>query len=55
VSAKPNEKPQPQWPDISKPDTRGGGGGDQKKATLRRGRYARLSPAKIAQPSSSRS
>jgi hypothetical protein len=30
-SDKPSEKPQPQWPDISKPDTRGGGGGDQKK------------------------
>ena len=24
-------KPQPEWPDISKPDTRGGGGGSQKK------------------------
>jgi hypothetical protein len=23
--------PQPQWPDISKPDTRGGGGGEQKR------------------------
>ena len=23
-------KPEPQWPDISKPDTRGGGGGSQK-------------------------
>ncbi len=26
-----NPKPQPQWPDISKPDTRGGGGGTQTK------------------------
>lgn len=24
-------KPEPEWPDISKPDTRGGGGGTQKK------------------------
>jgi hypothetical protein len=24
-------KPEPGWPDISKPDTRGGGGGTQKK------------------------
>lgn len=24
-------KPKPQWPDISKPDTRGGGGGAQTK------------------------
>jgi len=26
----PPPSPKPQWPDISKPDTRGGGGGDQK-------------------------
>jgi hypothetical protein len=27
----PKPKPEPQWPDISKPDTRGGGGGPQDK------------------------
>jgi hypothetical protein len=26
-----DSKPAPQWRDISKPDTRGGGGGSQKK------------------------
>jgi hypothetical protein len=34
VSAKASgqdTKPKPQWPDISKPDTRGGGTGSQKK------------------------
>jgi hypothetical protein len=32
MSDKPSDpKPQPQWPDISKPDTRGGGSGTQTK------------------------
>ena len=29
--AEPAPKPTPRWPDVSKPDTRGGGGGDQKR------------------------
>jgi hypothetical protein len=31
MSGNTETKPKPSWPDISKPDTRGGGGGDQKK------------------------
>jgi hypothetical protein len=27
----PVPRPEPQWPDVSKPDTRGGGGGAQDK------------------------
>jgi hypothetical protein len=30
TTAKPVPKPTPQWPDITKPDTRGGGNGGKK-------------------------
>ena len=31
MAEKPHPKPQPQWPDITKPDTRGGGGPPETK------------------------
>jgi hypothetical protein len=36
MAEKPMPKPVPQWPDVTKPDTRGGGGPPETKETKRR-------------------